>query len=321
MTSEFIGPTIPTPGKDIVIVKDKPDFYFGVQGKLILDQQTQFQRVTILDNERFGRCVFLDGQQQSAEVNQENYHEALVRTALLAHENPKRVLIIGGGEGAALWQTLNDDRVEEVVMVDIDGEFLAIARNQLRQWHKGAFDDRKAKVYAGDGWDYLFKQNVFASQPNINFDIIIRDLTDAEPEEGEHPIASKLFTQEFDKQVNLRLNKGGIYISQSETVPMDLGTDDLQHLRIETTMQSVFKNASTVHLFNPFFHSVFGYTLATDGPPLEKLTREQFEERKKHQKVPAKYLNDYDFFMATLIEPPIKKLVREKNKRKIQPYT
>ena len=53
-------------------------------------------------------------------------HEALVHPSMLSHTNPKRVLIIGGGEGATLREVLKYKSVEEVVMVDIDEELVNI---------------------------------------------------------------------------------------------------------------------------------------------------------------------------------------------------
>jgi len=66
------------------------------------------------------RIIFLDGVSQSLGKGTEAYHEALVQPAMFAHEHPRRVAIIGGGEGATLREVLKHKSVEKVVMIDID---------------------------------------------------------------------------------------------------------------------------------------------------------------------------------------------------------
>eukprot|EP00979_Chaetoceros_neogracilis_P016343 scaffold7766_cov194-Chaetoceros_neogracile.AAC.1 len=66
------------------------------------------------------RLVFLDGVLQSTRDGIESYHEALVQPAMFAHPDPKRVAIIGGGEGATLGEVLKHNTVDTVMMIEID---------------------------------------------------------------------------------------------------------------------------------------------------------------------------------------------------------
>ena len=68
--------------------------------------RTAFQEVLILDTHDYGKMLIIDGQPQSAEEDEYIYHEALVHPAMLTHPAPRRVLIIGGGEGATLREVL-----------------------------------------------------------------------------------------------------------------------------------------------------------------------------------------------------------------------
>ena len=72
------------------------------------------------------KILFLDGVEQSSLEGEAAYHEALVHPAMITHTNPKRILIIGGGEGATLREVLRHKSVEDVVMVDIDEELVNI---------------------------------------------------------------------------------------------------------------------------------------------------------------------------------------------------
>ena len=74
------------------------------------------------------KILFLDGVEQSSLHGEAAYHEALVHPAMLTHNNPKRVAIIGGGEGATLREVLKHKSVEHVVMIDIDKELINLCR-------------------------------------------------------------------------------------------------------------------------------------------------------------------------------------------------
>lgn len=138
---------------------------------VIYSGRTAFQSVTILQTEEYGRFVVLDGETQSAEDDEYIYHEALVQPVMLAHPAPRRVLVIGGGEGATLREVLRHPAVERAVMVDIDGEFVDLARRHLQDWHRGAFDDPRVRLEIRDGLEYLRKCR-------DKFDVAIVDVCD-----------------------------------------------------------------------------------------------------------------------------------------------
>lgn len=82
------------------------------------------------------RIVFMGGTLQSRRLGDAAYHEALVHPGLFSHPNPKRVAIIGGGEGATLREILKHDTVEKVVMIDIDSMIVEISKEFLPGWNK-----------------------------------------------------------------------------------------------------------------------------------------------------------------------------------------
>ena len=83
---------------------------------------------------RPNRKVFLDGVLQSTSRGDEAYHEALVHPAMFAHMDPKRVAIIGGGEGATLREVLKHKTLEEVKMIEIDEVMVNVSREALPGW-------------------------------------------------------------------------------------------------------------------------------------------------------------------------------------------
>ncbi|KAH8050585.1 spermidine synthase [Aureococcus anophagefferens] len=99
-----------------------PDLSMRMRLKtLTFDEQSDFQRVQVIETAEFGTTLVLDGKTQSAKVDEYVYHECLVHPAMLLHGNPKRVYIGGGGELATARECLKHTSVAEVVMVDLDG--------------------------------------------------------------------------------------------------------------------------------------------------------------------------------------------------------
>jgi len=114
---------------------------------------------------RMDRMVYLDSVLQSRRFGEAAYHETLVHPALFAHSNPRRVVIIGGGEGATLREVLKHKTVTEVIMVEIDEIMVNVSRQYLPEWSDcsdlhldddaavavdSCFDDPRAKVYFED---------------------------------------------------------------------------------------------------------------------------------------------------------------------------
>ena len=129
------------------------------------------------------RIVFLDGVMQSRRSGDAAYHEALVHPAMFAHANPKRVAIIGGGEGATLREVLKHKTVEKVVMIDIDEQMVSLSREYLPEWSDcsmlegisgSCFDDPRVELYCADALAWFIERYSEASQDP--FDVIIMDL-------------------------------------------------------------------------------------------------------------------------------------------------
>ncbi len=173
--------------------------------KTIVEAQTKFQHVEILQTASYGKTLVLDGRIQSSQGDEFIYHEALVHPGLLATDAaPRSALVIGGGEGATLREILRYPSITRAVMVDIDGEVVELCKTHLPEMHQGAFDDPRTEVRHEDARGYLEKSKE-------RFDFISVDLV--EPlEEGP---ACMLFTREFYSLVKDRLTPGGTMSMQA----------------------------------------------------------------------------------------------------------
>lgn len=132
------------------------------------------------------RIIYLDGILQSRLMGEAAYHEALVHPAMLMHPNPKRVAIIGGGEGATLREVLKHRTVEHVAMIDIDKRMVEICIKYLPEWNScgnlvgsapSCFDDQRAEIFYEDAVAWFLQR--FRDEDNIEesqrYDVIIMD--------------------------------------------------------------------------------------------------------------------------------------------------
>jgi spermidine synthase len=168
----------------------------------IIEEKTDQQHLLIFENSHFGRVLVLDGVVQTTEADEFVYHEMLAHVPLLAHENPKRVLIIGGGDGGMLREVLRHTTVEKVTLVEIDGSVIERSKKHLPSLSKGAFEDSRLELLIEDGV-------VYVGTTNEKYDVIICDSTD--------PVgpAAVLFTENFYGLCKRVLNEKGIFVNQN----------------------------------------------------------------------------------------------------------
>ncbi len=192
----------------LVIIQPSSDYTYMIftVKKILVVKRSKYQEIAITDLEDFGRALMLDNYVQSAEVDEYIYHEVLVHPAMVTHPKPRKVLIVGGGEGATLREVLKHNTVEEAVMVDIDEEVIELAKEYLEKWHQGAFDDPRTKLIITDGKKYV-------EETNEKFDVVILDLVD--PFAGE--LARQLYSKEFYDKVYNILSDDGVMVTQSGT--------------------------------------------------------------------------------------------------------
>ena len=210
--------------------------------------RSEFQDIEIVETEGYGRCLLLDGEVQSFEADEYIYHESLVQPAMLLHPAPRRVLVIGGGEGATLREVLRHRSVEQAVMIDLDPQMIAAAREHLPSFHAGSFDDSRVRLEFGDG-------RAFVERCRNRFDVIVIDVT--------NPIAGgpsfRLFTVEFYQAVHERLNPGGFVVLQSDAVTMH-GLESAATIR--HTVRSVWPRVFTYAVFLPAYTTDWSFTIA-----------------------------------------------------------
>jgi spermidine synthase len=229
--------------------QDSPTDLVAVKrDEVLATGKTSFQEYEIFVSALWGKALILDGRLQCAELDEFVYHEALVHPAMVAHPNPRRVLVMGGGEGATLREVLRHPQVAQAVMVDIDQELVEVCRSLLPTFHRGAFDDPRTSLVFADGRAWL------VDQPDASVDVIILDL----PEPLEEGPASLLFTREMYELVLRKLSPGGLAAVQSGSGSMHgrLMAD------INCTLRAVFPEVSAYTAFVTSFMDLYGFHVA-----------------------------------------------------------
>lgn len=169
--------------------------------RLLHQEQTAYQHLEIYDSPLFGRMLVLDGAVQTTEREEFIYHEMLAHPALCTHPAPKRVLIIGGGDGGALEEALKHP-LDRATLVEIDEAVVRTSREYLPSVAGRAFADPRATIVIGDGIEY-------AGKTVERFDVVLVDSTDPQGP------ATGLFSAEFYGTIARRLAPGGILTVQS----------------------------------------------------------------------------------------------------------
>ena len=184
------------------------EFYNGTTGltvgvkQVLFSEKSPYQMVEVYETDTWGNLMTIDGMVMLSEKDEFVYHEMMTHVGLFAHPNPKRVLIIGGGDGGSAREVLHHPGVEQVDMVEIDEAVVRASKQFLP--NVGDFDNPKLNVLYEDG--IAFVKNV-----KVPYDVIIIDGSDpVGPAEG-------LFKKDFYDACYNALTDNGVLTAQTES--------------------------------------------------------------------------------------------------------
>jgi spermidine synthase len=166
-------------------------------------EMTPFQEIVVLDTEQFGRMLVLDGAIQTTIADEFVYHEMLAHVPICSHDDPKDVLIIGGGDGGCAREVLRHQQIASVTQVEIDQRVVEVSRRFLPEL-ACSFDNPRMSVNFEDGI-------AFVRDKEACYDVILVDAPD--------PVgmAAGLFSQEFYESLYRALRPDGIFAAQTES--------------------------------------------------------------------------------------------------------
>ena len=177
--------------------------------EIVYTKDTPYQRIVITRG-RAGFQLFLNGNLQFSSTDEYRYHEALVHPAMLLANNPKRVLVLGGGDGLALREILKYPTVEHVTLVDLDPEMTKLSSSfpLLAKLNQNSFDDPRVSVINEDAFIWVEKTS------EALYDTAIVDFPDPNTF-----ALGKLYTTRFYRLLKSRLTADAAVAVQS-TSPM-----------------------------------------------------------------------------------------------------
>jgi len=189
--------------------KEEQTAGFGIVAKIkqtYYHEQTPYQTLDMVETETFGPMLVLDGMVMTTLRDEFVYHEMISHVPLFAHPHPRRVLIIGGGDGGVLREVLRHPTVEQAVMVEIDRAVVDVSQKYLPEIASG-FSDPRADVRILDGFRYL--SDIAETKKEV-FDVIIVDSTE--------PVgpAEKLFERGFYQAIFDALTEEGLFVAQTD---------------------------------------------------------------------------------------------------------
>ncbi|MEM2003533.1 MAG: polyamine aminopropyltransferase [Halobacteria archaeon] len=235
------------------ISKDILEFYRV--SKIIYLGKTKYQKITVIETLPYGKCLLLDDKMQSSLKDEYIYHETLVHPALSMHGNPKRVVVVGGGECATIREVAKWSSVDEIIMVELDKEVIEITSKYLGELGHGVLDDPRLRLVIEEGRKWL------SEQPNKSIDVLIIDVTD--PLEGGPSYL--LFTREFYQLASQKLKDDGVLATQA-TSPVH---NEFVYDSIKKTLASIFKYVIPLHAFIKSYSSIWGFLFASNKNILE----------------------------------------------------
>jgi len=178
---------------------------FGITAKVnktLHTEQTDFQKLDMIETEEFGNMLVLDGMVMTTEKDEFVYHEMVAHVPLFTHPNPKHVLVVGGGDGGVIREVLKHPSVEKATLVEIDGKVIEYSKKYLPSI-AGKLDDPRVEVKVDDGFMHIAKSE-------NEYDVIMVDSTE--------PVgpAVNLFTKGFYEGISKALREDGVFVAQTD---------------------------------------------------------------------------------------------------------
>mmetsp|Transcript_7612 Transcript_7612/g.10904 ORF Transcript_7612/g.10904 Transcript_7612/m.10904 type:complete len:352 (+) Transcript_7612:37-1092(+) len=189
-------------------------------GLPIFKKRSEYQDIIIYNSEHYGKILVLDGVVQLTEKDSNAYNEMIAHAAMFSHPKPKRVLVIGGGDGYVLHEVLKHPTVVQVDHVDLDEDVINACSENFA-WGK-AWEDSRVNLNIADGAAFV------RDAPSNYYDVIIQDSSDPFAP-GENGIlinlpSEVLYKKQHFENIHRILSKDGVFNFQAETfnIPSDL---------------------------------------------------------------------------------------------------
>ncbi|MCP5245981.1 MAG: polyamine aminopropyltransferase [Burkholderiales bacterium] len=242
--------------------------FYVKANRRIGEWRTKYQKIAIFDTPHYGRIFRLDDYNMTSEREEFVYHENLVHPALTAHSAPKKVLIIGGGDGGASEEALKHPSVEQVTLVEIDEDVIAVAKEHFKAVHHNVFDNPRLRVILDDGMQ-------FVRDTQDKFDLIALDLND--------PVgpAAALYSEDFFRQCRTALTPEG-------ALALHIGSPTAQPERVAALAQRlnrVFRIVRPYTLYIPLYGALWALAVCSERLDPKAFSTDEIDTRIQKRKL------------------------------------
>jgi len=264
--------------------RDGSAFSFQIKAKLH-EERSEYQHLEIYDTQTYGRLMVIDGCVMLTDRDNFIYHEMMSHPVLFSHPNPRRVVIIGGGDCGTLREVLKHDVVESALQVDIDERVTRLSEKYFPELCDSNNDPRATLAFA-DGIKWMDE----AAPGSV--DVVIVDSTDpVGPAEG-------LFSADFFRKVWRALGEDGLLVQQSESPLYHL---DSVIVAMHTALRSAgFADVRTLPFPQPVYPS--GWWSCTMASKTGRVEPRRVAEA-DHKQLNTRYYSA-DIHRAALVLPP-----------------
>ena len=223
------------------------------QDRIVFTGHSPYQRIVVTQG-RGGHRLFLNGNLQFAERDEYRYHEALVHPVMAAFSAgsvPRKVAVLGGGDGMAVREVLKYPGVESITLVELDPAMTKLFSEQprLSKLNGESLKSPKVTVVNTDAFQWLEKTTE-------TFDVIVVDF----PDPTNFSIG-KLYTNSFYALLDQRLSASGYAVIQT-TSPL---VARQSFWTVVQTIESVGLTATPYHANVPSFGE-WGFVIASRRP-------------------------------------------------------
>lgn len=243
--------------------------------KILHRENSPYQEIAVLESPDLGRVLLLDNVIQTTTRFEYIYHEMIAHVPLAIHPNPKKVLIIGGGDGGTAREVLKHPGVEQIDLVEIDLRVIEVCMEWLPQL-SSSLSSEKVNILIKDGLEYI------NNHPG-KYDVILIDCTD--------PIgpSQELFSKAFYRDSFNALKEDGLMVTQTGSPLFSR-----HFLQAYKNIREVYPLTKPYLTCDPtYFAGYFAFTLGSKRYDYNQVYSDRFRSIQTEYYTPALHLASF----------------------------
>ncbi|MFW9865318.1 MAG: hypothetical protein ACFFEN_04395 [Candidatus Thorarchaeota archaeon] len=250
--------------------------------KILEDFYSEYNHIEILKTMSFGKILALDNEIQFTELDEFIYHEMFCFPSLLCHPEPKRILIIGGGDLLLAKQILKYEPIEIIDLIELDSYVVKFCNKYFKPLIRDTYKHPKLNIKYQDGYHFI-------KETSKVYDIIYIDLPDKKKN------CEFAYDDKFYSDVKEILSPNGVlsaqtgngncfyYSQRSKKIRKILSIENpkscIEYLKL---FHRHFKNSFQYRQYIPSFFGSWSFTLGSDGIDFKNVSYEQIKNNYRY---------------------------------------